>query len=202
MPTREPGGHFRAPTIPATAGCFVRLVVSRAHAGWIVDEGEHLVLPLNVSHAVKQCVEFFRRETGAKSRDTARDFMARGRDGLCFSFCFHRLLEGGSGNSASAARIYPRRRMSYIRFSRHDSSVILLTTPWSIPFGRRSFPLQDGVSLLPAVHLVAGRTLDRVHLFDGRGFECVHIHRKASVDQFPSVRALDQYSVHSFLNSA
>ena len=56
--------------------------------------------------------------------------------------------------------------------------------------------LESRVSLRPAMRLVAGRTLDRIHLLDWRRFKRLGIHRVSGVDHLPRRRTLDQYAVH------
>src|SRR2546423_13160500 len=49
------------------------------------------------------------------------------------------------------------------------------------------------------MHLITGRTLDRVLILDRQHLERLRIHRKARIDQLSGSWALDEYAVHSFL---
>ena len=60
--------------------------------------------------------------------------------------------------------------------------------------------LEARVPLVPAMRLMAGWTLDRIHLLDGRCLECLWIHRETGIDHFSGRRTLDQYAVQTFLD--
>jgi hypothetical protein len=62
----------------------------------------------------------------------------------------------------------------------------------------RALALEDRIPLLPPMHLMAGRTLDRVLLLDRQLFERLRIHRKARINQLARLWALYQYTVHGF----
>jgi predicted phosphoribosyltransferase len=64
---------------------------------------------------------------------------------------------------------------------------------------RRSRPLENRVPLLPSMHLMAGRTLDRVLILDRQRFERLRVHRKTRKNQLARFWALDQYAVQPFL---
>src|SRR5256885_84271 len=57
--------------------------------------------------------------------------------------------------------------------------------------------LEQCLLLSPAMSLMAGGALDRVHLLDRRELEGLRIHRVAGINHLARVRALDQDAVHS-----
>jgi hypothetical protein len=47
------------------------------------------------------------------------------------------------------------------------------------------------------MHLIAGRTLDRILILDRQHLERLRVHRKARINQLARFWALNQYAVHS-----
>jgi len=75
----------------------------------VANNGRYLVLPLYVSHAIKEAVELLLCERRAESRDPARDLTPRCGDGFRSSFVVHQVVAGRFEISHSAARILPTR---------------------------------------------------------------------------------------------
>ena len=88
------------------------------------------------------------------------------------------------------------------RLSRRLKKLVLQTF---LRIDRRSYrsliriALEARILFGPAMHLAAGRTLDRIHLLDRRSLKCLRIHRETGVNHFSGRRTLDQDAIHTLL---